>query len=180
MKKRNTATHQLQLSFDNEEASGDGVTRDAFSAFFGSVYSKLDGSNERVPRTIVDCNDLVAVGKAITHAFIMCNIFLFEICKSSIKHCISGGGINKSELLTSFTAFIMPKEASIIQRFRSRILNEDQDVIMDILTEYSVLTKPTRSNVDSLLEKAAKVALIKRPYFLLQSLVRGMGNFGKN
>ena len=33
-KKRNTATHQLQLSFDNEEASDDGVTRDAFSAFF--------------------------------------------------------------------------------------------------------------------------------------------------
>ena len=27
------------------------------------------------------------------------------------------------------------------------------------------------------LEKAAKVALIKGPHFLLQSLVRGMGNF---
>ena len=33
-KNRNTTTHQLQLSLDNEEASGDGVTRDAFSAFF--------------------------------------------------------------------------------------------------------------------------------------------------
>ena len=38
-KKRDTPTHQLQLSFDNEEASGDGVTRDAFSAFLASVYS---------------------------------------------------------------------------------------------------------------------------------------------
>ena len=117
-KKRNTANHQLQLSFDNEEASGDGVTRDAFSAFFASVYSKMDGSNERVPRTIVDDDDLVAAGKVITHVFIMCNIFPFEICKSSIKHCIFGD-INKTELLTSFMAFIMPKEASIIQRFRS-------------------------------------------------------------
>ena len=176
-KKRNTTTHQLQLSFDNEEASGDGVTRDAFSAFFASVYSKMDGSNERVPRTIVDDDDLVAVGKAITHAFILCNIFPFEICKSSIKHCIFGGDINKTELLTSFMAFIMPKEASIIQRFRSGILNEDEDAIMDILTEYSVFTKPTRSNVDTLLEKAAKVALIKGPHFSLQSLVRGMGKF---
>ena len=43
--------------------------------------------------------------------------------------------------------FIMPKEASIIQRFRSGISNEDQDAIMDILTEYLVFTKPTRSNV---------------------------------
>ena len=71
-KKRNTTTHQLQLSFDNDEVSGNGVTRDAFSAFFASVYSKMDGSNERVPRTIVDDDDLVAVGKAITHAFILC------------------------------------------------------------------------------------------------------------
>ena len=48
---------------------------------------------------------------------------------------------------------------------------------MDILTEYSVFRKPTRSNVNSLLEKCAKVALIKGPHFSLQSLVRGMGNF---
>ena len=47
-KKRNAATHQLQLPFDNEETSGDGVTRDAFQPFFASVYSKMDGSNERV------------------------------------------------------------------------------------------------------------------------------------
>ena len=87
----------------------------------------MDGSNERVPRNIVDDDDLVAVGKAITHAFIMYNIFPFEICKSSIKHCIFGGDISKSELLTLFMAFIMPKEASIIQSFRSGILNEDQD-----------------------------------------------------
>ena len=167
----------MQLPFDNEEASDDGVTRDAFSAFFASVYSKMDGSSERVPRTIVDDDDLVAVGKAITHAFIMCNIFPFEICKSSIKHCVFGGDINKTELLTSFMAFIMPKEASIIQRFRSGILNKDEDAIMDILTEYSVFTKPTRSNVDTLLEKAAKVALIKGPHFSLQNLVRGMGKF---
>ena len=126
-KKRHTATHQLQLSFDNEEASGDGVTRDAFQLFLRRFTQKMDGSNERVPRNIVDDDDLVAVGKAITHAFIMCNIFPFEICKSSIKHCIFGGDISKSELLTSFMAFIMPKEASIIQRFRSGILNEDQD-----------------------------------------------------
>ena len=76
-KKRNTANHQLQLSFDNEEASGDGVTRDAFPAFFASFYSKMDESSERVPRTIVDDDDLVAVGEAITHAFIMCFTCIF-------------------------------------------------------------------------------------------------------
>ena len=176
-KKRNTATQQLQQSFNSEEASDDGVTRDAFSAFFASVYSKMDGSNERVPSSIIDDDNLVVVGKAITHAFIMCNISTFEICKISIKHCFCGGDIYKTELVTSFITFIIPKEASIIQRLRSGILNEDEDAIRDILAEYSVFTKPTFSNVDTLLEKAAKVALIKGPHFSLQSLVRGMGKF---
>ena len=74
----------------------------------------MDGSNERVSRAIVDDDDLVAVGKAITHAFILCNIFPFEICKSPIKHCIFGGDINKTELLTSFMAFIMSKVLSSV------------------------------------------------------------------
>ena len=77
----------------------------------------MNGSNELVPCTTVDDDDLAAVGKAITHALIMC-IFPFEICKSSIKPCIFGGDINKTEPLTSFMAFMF-KEASIIQRFRS-------------------------------------------------------------
>ena len=136
----------------------------------------MDGSNERVPRTVVDGDDLVAIGKTIAHAFIICNIFPFQICKSSIKHCIFVVQINKTEVLTSFMGFIMPKEASI-ERFRSGILNEDEEAITDILTEHSVLTKSTRSNGDTLLEKAAKVTVIKSPHFSLQSLLRGMGSF---
>ena len=62
-------------------------------------------------------------------------------------------------------AFIMPKEAGIIQPFQSGILNEDEDAIMDILTEYLLFTKPTRSNAVTLLGKAAKVASIKGPRF---------------
>ena len=73
-------------------------------------------------------------------------------------------------------AFVMPKEAGIIQRFRSGILNEGEDAIIDILTEYSVFAKPTRLNVDALLEKAPKVALKKGLHFSLQSLARGMRN----
>ena len=63
---------------------GDRVTRDAFSAFFALVYSKMDGSSERVSHIIVNEDDLVVVGKAFTHALIMCNTLPFEICKSSI------------------------------------------------------------------------------------------------
>ena len=124
-KRRNTATHQLQLPFVNEEASADGVTRDVFLAFSASLYSNMDGSSECVPHTIADNDDLVV---ACRKSYYTCNY------KSSIKRCIFGGDINKTELLTLLMAFIMPKETSIIQYFWSGLLNKVEDAIMDILT----------------------------------------------
>ena len=114
-KKRNTIITSCNCHSIMKKQVVMGLLEMPFQFFFVSFYSKMDGSHERVLCTFVDDDDLVVVRKAITHAFIMCNIFPFEICKSSIKHCIFGGDINKTELLTSFMTFIMPKEASIQQ-----------------------------------------------------------------
>ena len=165
--------------FDHQDASSDGVTRDIYETFFTSVYSKMHGSSEYVPQAIVDEVDPVIIGAAITHIFIMCSVFPFEIIKSPLKYCTFGGDISKSELYTSLGAIIMPKEAVAIQRFQRRTLNDDEDAIKDILTEYLVFAKPTYDNVDSFLENTTKVPLIKISLFSLQSLVNWMGNFWK-
>ena len=43
------------------------------------------------------------------------------------------------ELLISFMAFIIPKQASLIKHFWSDILNEDEDAIKNILTKFQCL-----------------------------------------
>ena len=47
-KKRNTVLHIIELTFKNESAAGDGITKDAFSTFFQSLYAYMEGYNEKV------------------------------------------------------------------------------------------------------------------------------------
>ena len=174
-RKRQTVASQLKLSFLGEEAVGDGVTRDAFSAFFQSLNEKMDGVFEKVPASNYDEEELEVVGKIITHAYILYNVFPVEICQSSIKYYILGT-VRDEELLKSFMQFLPSMEAEYIYKYRN---NEWQDTqpILDILSDYSIFTKPTCTNVLDLMTKAAKTALIKLPCFVMQSLVRGMGTF---
>ena len=41
--------NQIVIHFTNENAVGDGVSRDAFSAFFESFYEKMDKYFEKIP-----------------------------------------------------------------------------------------------------------------------------------
>ena len=78
-KKTNTTLTSCNCHSITKKQVVTGLLEMPFQLFFESVYSKMDGSNELVPRTVVDDDDLVAVGKVITHALIMCNIFPWHL-----------------------------------------------------------------------------------------------------
>ena len=42
-KKRSNLSHLFMVTFEGEHEAGDGVCRDAFSAFYQKIYSKFDG-----------------------------------------------------------------------------------------------------------------------------------------
>ena len=77
-----------------------------------------------------------------------------------------------SELVSSFMQFITPTEANHILSFSKGQLTQHQP-IMDILSDYSIFSLPTKDNVMKLVEKVAKVALIRMPCFALQNIVKG-------
>ena len=176
-KKRNVSTHLLSVTFKDEVAVGDGVTRDVYSAFFHAMQQKMDGSFQLVPQPNFDEDELSIVGEIITHAFLQCEVYPLEICKSSLKYCIFGD-VDFNELISSFMQFITPKEAEIIDKFKRGDMVDAQP-IMDILTEYSIFSRPTPNNVSELLHRAANVALIRNPCFSFQRIIKGMGNFWK-
>ena len=51
-KKRGTLSQKMQIRFIGEEAEGDGVTRDAYSAFYAELYNKFDGKREKIPNVM--------------------------------------------------------------------------------------------------------------------------------
>ena len=48
-KKRTTTNHLVSIIFKGEDASGDGVTTDAFTSFFEKLYELMDGNNQKNP-----------------------------------------------------------------------------------------------------------------------------------
>ena len=174
-KKRNTCTSLVTIRFIGEDGVGDGVTRDAYSEFFQHMYTNMEGSHVKVPITVYDDTCLEIIGKVITHAFVSCNIFPVCFSKVSLKHYLFGE-VPDAELLEDFNQYLPPAERQLTKK---PCVIKNQQALMDIFSEYSIFQKPSYDNIESLLLKSAKIALLRLPCFSIQSIIKGMGNFRK-
>ena len=175
-RKRNVAKSLSRLNFKNENAVGDGVSRDAFSEFYRTAYRKMEGHFFKVPSPYLDDEELKLIGEIITHGFILFDIFPLALCKLSLKHYLYNHEESDEDMYQSFLSFITPIERELISRFAHKD-GEDAQPLIDIFTEYSIFTRPTSQNVRSIVIKAANIALIRQPCFAMQLLVQGMGSF---
>ena len=87
---KTVTSHKLHITFKGEDAVGDSVARDAYSAFFSGVYMRMDRCYEKIPSPNFDETDLEIIRKVITNTFIQHNSFPVELSKASLKHYIFG------------------------------------------------------------------------------------------
>ena len=164
------------ILFNNENAVGDGVTRDAYSLFFAKWYEQFEGDTECVPLPNCNIEHLQIIGKIITHAFVCYNVFPIKLCKSSLKHALFSS-VSNDELLKSYFNYLPFRESNKILEF-SRGTNVHQyQPIVDILSEHKIFTKPNPANIMQLCITAANVCLIRLPMFAMQTLSKNMGSF---
>ena len=169
---------KVDIRFENEDAVGDGVSRDALTLFFDKTYRKFEGSFEKVPMPTLETKELEAVGKIITASFIFYNVYPFRIAHASLKHALYND-VTNDELFQSFMNYVTPKEASLIRAFANgRTVNSQ--VFIDIFSEARVYDQPTRENIYQLCIKAARISLIKFPSYSMNEIVTGMGTFWHN
>lgn len=173
--KRRTCTSCVSITFKDENGVGYGVTRDAFSAFYDKMYEKMEGSFIKVPTTLFSSETWETIGKIITHGFLLFNIFPVCVSKVTQKYYLFDGAVSDDEMLTSFKQYITQAEREMSENFTL----ENQQSLIDILSEYSIFQLPTKDNVDELLAKAADISLIRLPCFAIQAMIKGMGYFWK-
>ena len=87
---RSITKSEIHRLFCDETASGDGVTRDAKSLLYNTLYSMFEGANEKVPLRNIETEELEMIGKIISHAFTTHGIFPVQICKSSLLNVLYG------------------------------------------------------------------------------------------
>ena len=126
------------IYFENEEAVGEEVTRDAYTLFFEHMYQRFfEEENEKIPLSTVSPEFLWKIGFIIANAFIHYEFFPVKLCKTSFKNILFGE-VNSSDLLSSFENHFPNKETSILQQFRQGS-NADVQAIIDILSENKYL-----------------------------------------
>ena len=126
-KKRGTLSQTMQIRFISEEAKGDGVTSDAYSAFYVELYNKFHGEREKIPNVMNFPEDLETIGKIIHHDFIQFGPFPCTFCET--------------ELTKSFLQFNSGNEAIQIFEF-SKGKKVDTEAITDLLSEYAFFEIP--------------------------------------
>jgi len=115
-KKRGVSSKELRITFIDEDAVGDGVTRDAYASFFNALYAKFEEEKEKIPPLDMDEETLILIGKIITHAFIQYGQFPHKICHAAILHHLYG--ITEDEhLLSSYFNYIPDQESEMIKIF---------------------------------------------------------------
>ena len=186
-RKRSTVSHYLSLTFTSENAVRDGTGCNAYSAFYLAVYSKFDGKIQMVPNQLLDEGDLQLIGKIIHNGCIQFKIFSIRLSKVKIfsirlskvtlKQYLVGD-VSSEELVQSFLEFLTSKEKELTLSFREGKVKIYQS-LTDIFHEYSIFEIPTGVNINVLLLKVAKSALIKILCFQIQNIVSGMGGFWK-
>ena len=177
-RKRNIMLNCVKLTFKDENAIGDGVSRDAYSEFFQAVYQKMEGEFVKIPANRLDDDDLEIIGKIIHHAFVLYDIFPMQLSKAAFQYYLFDN-VDKNDLVESFLGFITPTEREMIENFGKDSVRHKQ-AVMDILSDYSIFENPTDDNLTRLLEMAANIALIRQPCYPMRIIVSGMGPFWKN
>ena len=173
-KRRSVLTSKIQIVFKGEDAVGDGVSKDAFSQFFESLSSKMDGTYSKVPSSNLDEDELEVAGKIISAGFILYKVFPLFLSKASLEHHLFSSVLDES-LYQSFMSFLPSNEKDLFEKNNF----DNLQAISDVLSEFSIFTSPKKENIHQLAVSAARVALIKQPCFGFQALVRGMGHFWK-
>ena len=175
-KRRGISNKDIQILFVNEDAVGDGVTRDAFASFFQELYDRFDGENEKIPPIDMDEENLETIGKIITHSLVVSGFYPRKISQTAIKYHLFDRKINE-ELASGFLRYLPWRESSMIESFCKEGDKENVKHIMDIFSECRIYRVPNKENIRDICAQAGNTCLIKQPFFVFKSLVKGMGSF---
>ena len=95
----------LNLEYKNENAFGDGVTKDAYSYFFKKLFRfRFPGIDASVLTSLTD-EEAERLGMIITHAYVPQNILLVGVAKSVFEYMLTND-VRDDTLLESFLLYV--------------------------------------------------------------------------
>ena len=171
----------ISLRFKNEDAAGDGVSREVYSVFWNSyVTTFCEGSSHYIfsVSAALSSYDYVVLGRILTHQYLLTSTFPVQLSEAAMQQAVVGTVTNEC-LISSFMLLLPENEREILQC----ALNAEESFptyeMIEILSDYGVQKCPTKENVKEILIQVSTTELVAKPFLCLNKPQEGMGPFWK-
>ena len=171
----------VAIRFTEEDAYGEGVTREVYSVFFKEIsFSRSSGLNATVPINFSE-NEAKLFGRILTNAFIQTNFFPVNFSKATFEYLLYKT-VRDKVLLESFYKYLGRNEATLFRRFiaQEEMSKVEINVVWDLLSDCTCTSIPSYKNIYDLTSQAAKHVFIEKPCFILMNIKLGLGDFWEN
>ena len=120
----------LNLEYKDENAFGDGVTRDGYSYFFKELFRfRCAGIDASVQTSLTD-EEAERLGMIISRAYVQQNILPVGLAKSVFKYLLTND-VRHDTLLESFLLYVDVRERQLIKKKQSVIHLLFKNIIMN-------------------------------------------------
>lgn len=169
----------------------DGVKREVFTIFWDMAFEKFfEGHTTLVPRVGPDIqdSDYQAIGRAISHSYLLTGIFPVTISKVFVVTLLVGKDVLSAEdyisgLLDHVSVYdsLQLKSALATSKSQGVFSEKMVEFLLEFLSGYGVVQSPTPSSLEDILVSVAKTELIAKPSVAIKEIKAGMfgGKFDK-
>ena len=136
-------------------------------------------NNNKSSRPSLTDEDYLALGRIITHQFVLTGTFPVQVAEAQIIQTLFGQ-VSEECLVSSFLQLLPERERQILCKAQEKDGPFPTDAIVDILSEYNATSLPTASSLPGIIKQVSRSEMIHKPFFLLGKIRQGMGNFWRD
>lgn len=155
----------LKIEFTHEKAmDSDGVSREAYSAFWEHFLEQCEGEDDRVPRLRPDYSEKKwqALGRVRLKGYLDNKIIPIRLSPAFVLACCQGvSSVDEELLIMSFAKFLSENERASLEKARQG--NIDEPVEEDLLHVFSRMGShclPSKDNLQGAILTMAHKALL--------------------
>lgn len=170
-------TMNIKIQFIDEKGSdAQGVSRDAYSAFWKEFFStSACGEDERVPSIFPEYgqDEWQAVGRILLKGYTDCGIYPLQLSQAFSVAVIHGElNVSSDMLVESFRMYLSETDRKVVDKALSgQVLDEDdQDDFLDLLSHVDCKSIPKAEEMRHTVLRMAHKELIQEPKYALDAI----------
>ncbi|XP_059189141.1 uncharacterized protein LOC131971628 [Centropristis striata] len=162
----------LKIEFTNEKAvDSDGVSREAYSAFWEQFLEQCEGEDDRVPRLRPDYSEKKwqALGRVWLKGYLDHKIIPIRLSPAFVLACCQGvSSVDEDLLIMSFARFLSENERASLEKALQGNMDETvEEDLLDVFSRMGSHCLPSKDNLRGAILTMAHKALLQEPKFII-------------